>query len=67
MLCNLLQNNKEKCADYWNNKNLKNYEINILNEEKDEDIVIKNFQVINKELKDDINITHIHLTSWGVI
>ena len=35
MLCNLKDNNIEKCADYWHVKNLKNLEIKIL-EEKEE-------------------------------
>ena len=65
MLCNLIENDKEKCADYWNAKDLKNFEIKILKEEKDGEIYIRNFQVFNKEVKDNLAITQIHFTSWG--
>ena len=64
MLCNLKENNSEKCADYWNVKDLKNFEITILKEDKYEEIYIRTFQVNNKELKDNVIITQIHLTSW---
>ena len=64
MLCNLIEDNKEKCADYWNIKDLKKFEITIIKEEKEEEIYIRTFQIFNKELKDSMTITQIHFTSW---
>ena len=64
MLCNLIENNTEKCSDYWNVKDLRKFEITILKEEKEEEIIIRTIQVVNKELKDDIIVTQIHFTAW---
>ena len=68
MLCKLKEQNFEKCHNYWNDKYMKNYQINIIEEgyfNKDKDIIIRRFQLINK-IKKKISqyVTQIHLTSW---
>ena len=67
-LCKLKEQNFEKCHNYWNDKYMKNYQINIIEEgyfNKDKDIIIRRFQLINK-IKKKISqyVTQIHLTSW---
>ena len=65
MLCNLKEKDKEKCADYWNAKDLKNFEIKILEEKKENELVIRTIQVINLENKTELRkITQIHFTQW---
>ena len=67
MLCNLIEKEKEKCANYWKTINLNNFEILKLNDKRDKkekDIIIRTFEVFNKEKKGKLIITQIHLTSW---
>ena len=54
MLCNLKEGEKEKCSDYWNVKDLKNFEITILEEKKENELTIRSLQVINKENKEEL-------------
>ena len=66
MLCNLKEGEKEKCSDYWNVKDLKNFEITILEEKKENELTIRSLQVINKENKEELRkITQIHFTEWN--
>ena len=64
MLCNLKEDNKDKCADYWNIKNLKKYEIKVINEKKDEKIYIRSIDLYNKEKNNTYKINQIHFTLW---
>ena len=64
MLCNLKEDNINKCADYWNIKNLKKYEIKLINEKKDEKIYIRSIELYNKEKNNSYKINQIHFTSW---
>ena len=65
MLCNLIENKYEKCANYWEIKNLKNYEITVIKEEKKDGMIIRDFKLFNKEKNDIRNIKQFHLISWG--
>ena len=66
MLCNLIENNVIKCANYWNISDLKNFEIKKLNKfvMKDKDIIIRDLELFNKEKKENRNIIHINLINW---
>ena len=65
MLCLLEENNKKKCANYWDNKNIKNFEFKEINEEFDiNGIRLRNFEF--KRQKDTFpkNIIQLHYTCW---
>ena len=68
MLCKLKEKNKEKCANYWSIKNMKNFVIKKIDEgylDKNKDIIIREFLLINLHNKNITkNIIQIHLTSW---
>ena len=65
MLCNLTENNRQKCANYWNS-NMRKYRIiklqNSINLE--DGLILRYFQVLNKTNSISKNIIQIHLTSW---
>lgn len=65
MLCKLQENNMEKCYNYWNTY-LKKYQIiKTSNEIKNEEgLIIRNFQIINKNDYVSKDIVQIHLMSW---
>lgn len=58
MICNLKENDKEKCANYWE-INSDKYQIVKVNEESDDGIIIRKMQINNKK-----NILHLQLTTW---
>lgn len=64
MLCNLRENNVDKCADYWNAKNLKNFEIYKLNKNSENGLCVRNFQIYNKKTKVQKYIIHFQLLCW---
>ena len=66
MLCNVNEEGKEKCANYWNEKNkLERYEIKLLNlKVVNYLITIREIQLKNNSTKIVRNITQIHFTGW---
>lgn len=65
MLCNLKEKDKEKCADYWNAKDLKNFEITTIEEKLENELCIRTLQLISLENKNETRtIKQIHLTQW---
>ena len=77
MLCNLEENGKEKCVEYWENekRDLKdstastmdtNFIINYTTEQINNDIIIRNINIRdkNKEENNEKKIKQIHYGSW---
>ena len=68
MLCKLKEKNVEKCAKYWDGKNLAHFQIKIIQEQalgKDNGIIFRKFQLINIYKKNVVKtISQIHLTCW---
>ena len=65
MLCRLEENNKIKCANYWDRKNVKNFEIKPLNEfDIDEGITIRNFEIKKPNDFFPKSVIQIHYTCW---
>lgn len=65
MLCQLNENNKEKCANYWE-KNLNKYQIVRIGEENqiDEGLIIRKIEMKDKYNSQFKNIFQIQLTTW---
>ena len=77
MLCNLEENGKEKCAEYWENKKRdiydstavpleSNFDIKYTTEQINDDIKIRNINIRdkNKEENNEKKIKQIHYGSW---
>ena len=68
MLCKLKENGIEKCANYWESKNMKNLEIKKIKEEaldKDNGIIYRKFQLYNIYKKNLVKtVSQMHLTCW---
>ena len=64
MLCNLIENNTEKCANYWE-ANVKKYQISSNQKQIDNGLIIRNIRIINKNNNEYKNIIQIHLTTWN--
>ena len=66
MLCNFIEKNVEKCANYLEPKNLKNFDVkNMKQQVVDNGIILRNFELFNNyENKFINNISQIHLTCW---
>ena len=64
MLCNLKEGGSEKCANYWDNNNLKNYSIIDVKETKEnENIIIRDIKFMN-ESKTEKSVKQIHFIGW---
>ena len=64
MLCNLRENNVEKCVKYWDIKNSQIYDIKILSEKEKNGICTRLLEVYNKINKESIKVTHVQLLCW---
>ena len=77
MLCNLEENGKEKCAEYWENKKRdiydstavpleSNFDIKYTTEQINDDIKIRNINIIDKNKEKDNKkiIKQIHYGGW---
>lgn len=66
MLCNVIEDNREKCANYWEKKLLK-YEIIKINNDSilEQGLILRQFQIVNKRNYEYKNIIQIHLTTWN--
>jgi len=66
MLCKLKEKNVEKCAKYWDAKNMRYFDVKMVKEEHlDKGIDLRIFQLINIYNKNTIKYIHqIHLTCW---
>lgn len=69
MLCNLIEENKQKCAYYWDIKNeMMKFKINIISKEEkkfsNNIIIIRQIKLINKETNIEKNITQIQYLGW---
>ena len=65
MLCNLKENNVDKCADYWHVQNLGHLRIKLLEEKEDQKgIFIRKISLFNKLKNKEKIFIQIHLTYW---
>ena len=64
MLCNLKENNVNKCANYWDVINLYNFDIIKLEEIEEDGICKRTIEIINKRTKERMNIKQIQLLCW---
>ena len=65
MLCNLKENNVDKCADYWHVQNLGHLRIKLLEEKEDQKgIYIRRISLFNKLKNKEKIFIQIHLTYW---
>ena len=65
MLCNLKENNVDKCADYWHVQNLGYLRIKLLEEKEDQKgIFIRRISLFNKLKNKEKIFIQIHLTYW---
>ena len=65
MLCNLKENNVDKCADYWHVQNLGHLRIKLLEEKEDQKgIFIRRISLLNKLKNKEKIFIQIHLTYW---
>ena len=66
MLCKVKEKNVEKCAKYWDAKNMYHFEVNMVKEEHfDKGLDLRVFQLFDIYQKNKIKkIIQIHLTSW---
>ena len=66
MLCKLKEKNVEKCAKYWDAKNMYQFDVKMVEEKHlDKGIDLRVFQLINIYQKNTIKYIHqIHLTCW---
>ena len=67
MLCQLVEKNKTKCANYWGRNNVRNFILESINQEFDifNGISLRNFQL--KKSQNDIlpkTIIQLHYTHW---
>ena len=67
MLCQLVEKNKTKCANYWGRRNVGNYILESINQEFEiiNGITLRNFQL--KKSENDIlskTIIQLHYTHW---
>ena len=64
MLCNLIEDGRLKCTEYWNKKNqMKSYVIENVKEEIKNQYIIRDIAFIN-EKKEKKNVKQIHFTGW---
>ena len=64
MLCNLKENNVDKCANYWDINNLYSFEIRKLEDIKENGICKRKIEIINKKTNERIIIKQIQLLCW---
>ena len=60
MLCNVIEQGKEKCAKYWDNKLIKI----VSEEEKEGYYIIRKFKLLNESENKSREITQLHFTAW---
>ena len=68
MLCGLVENNKIKCAKYWDSNKINNFDLKPINSvfEFGDGIILRNFN-INKKMSIDIctkTVIQLHYTCW---
>lgn len=68
MLCGLVENNKIKCAKYWDSNKISNFDLKPINSvfEYGDGIILRNFN-INKKMSIDIctkTVIQLHYTFW---
>ena len=63
MLCNLFENNKKKCENYWETE-MKQFKVKVKKEIKNDIYYIREIQLINLLNKEERNITQIHYMNW---
>jgi len=64
MLCNLFENNKKKCENYWQFENTK-FKVYVLSETKKENFYMRIIHVINLSNKEQRDISQIHFINWN--
>ena len=64
MLCNLKENNVEKCSKYWDIRGSKMYDIKQLSEKEENGICIRSLEVNNKIHQIVRSLTQIQLLCW---
>lgn len=69
MLCGLVENNKIKCANYWDSNKINNFDLKPINYvfELGEGIVVRNFYINKKKLNNFgvKSVIQFHYTCWG--
>lgn len=64
MLCNLKENNVDKCANYWDVNNLYYFDLKKLEEIEENGLCQRSLELTNKTTKEKINIRQIQLLCW---
>jgi len=64
MLCNLKENNVEKCSKYWNIRVPQSYDIIQLSEKEENGICTRLLEVYNNKLQTKFRVTQVQLLCW---
>ena len=68
MLCNVKEGGREKCANYWdekeNNNLMKNYIIKLKKEDKKNNYILREIKLVNQNTKNEKNIVQVHFIGW---
>ena len=65
MICNLIEDGREKCANYYNEKyKMNKYRICIENTIKKDSYIIRIIKLINLKNKTEKKVNQIHITNW---
>ena len=64
MLCKVTEGGRRKCENYWEAKNMKNFNINVEKEENFDMYVIRTIKLKNLDKKEERIVYQLHFTGW---